>query len=154
MRERIIKFLELENLTSAKFADDIGVQRSSVSHILSGRNNPSYEFIQKILSKYKFISAEWLIMGTGNMVKTIKQGDLFENVMSSVKIPEPVLDKETNIEAKTEQKPDFISESVDNKIIEPSTNELKKSYFPNKQIEKVIILYNDKSFTSYNPEKE
>lgn len=154
MRERIIKFLELENLTSAKFADDIGVQRSSVSHILSGRNNPSYEFIQKILSKYKFISAEWLIMGTGNMVKTIKQGDLFENISPAVKIPEPGISKESNIEAKSEQKNELLSELVDNKMIDASTNELKKPIVSNKQIEKVVILYADKSFSSYIPDQE
>src|SRR5271166_1478026 len=69
MKDRIIKFLAHENLSATKFADEIGVQRSSVSHILSGRNNPSYEFIFKILSRYKYLSAEWLIMGSGQMIK-------------------------------------------------------------------------------------
>ena len=154
MRERIIKFLELENLTSAKFADDIGVQRSSVSHILSGRNNPSFEFIQKILTKYKFISAEWLIMGTGNMVKTVRQGDLFENIPVELTNPSPDVNKGSNIEAKTGLKAEILSESPDNKNFENKIDEFKKVRVTEKSIEKVIILYSDKSFTSYIPDQE
>jgi transcriptional regulator with XRE-family HTH domain len=154
MRERILKFLELENLTSAKFADDIGVQRSSVSHILSGRNNPSFEFIQKILSRYKFINAEWLVMGTGNMVKTVRQGDLFENTPPEVKIPAQGIGNDSNIEAKIDQNTTIISEPVGKLENEASPGELKKFVVSQKQIEKVVILYKDKSFASYIPDQE
>lgn len=69
MNERLQQFLSAENLTSAKLADILGVQRSGLSHILSGRNYPSYEFIRTILSKFPNLSADWLLLGKGRMYK-------------------------------------------------------------------------------------
>lgn len=61
--DRFKYLMKLHNLSASAFADEIGVQRSSVSHILSGRNKPSLEFIQKVLHKYPKVSADWLITG-------------------------------------------------------------------------------------------
>ena len=61
--DRFKYLMKLNNLTASAFADEIGVQRSSVSHILSGRNKPSLEFIQKVLTRYPKVSADWLIAG-------------------------------------------------------------------------------------------
>ena len=69
MNERLQQFLSAENLTPAKLADILGVQRSGLSHILSGRNYPSYEFIRTILSKFPNLSADWLLLGKGKMYK-------------------------------------------------------------------------------------
>ena len=49
MKDRIILLIKAKNLTAAQFADEIGVQKSSISHIISGRNNASLDFVQKIL---------------------------------------------------------------------------------------------------------
>ncbi|HQL70889.1 MAG TPA: helix-turn-helix transcriptional regulator, partial [Bacteroidales bacterium] len=70
MKDRIAKILQEEGLTGARFADEIGVQASSVSHILSGRNNPGTDFLIKILERYRGINPEWLLMGKGEMYKT------------------------------------------------------------------------------------
>lgn len=69
MNNRLQQFLELENLTPAKLADILGVQRSGLSHILSGRNKPGFEFITKLLSKFPRINSEWLLMGRGKPYK-------------------------------------------------------------------------------------
>jgi transcriptional regulator with XRE-family HTH domain len=60
MKERLLEFLKAENKSSAQFAEDIGVQPSGISHILSGRNNPSLDFVLKMLEKYQFLSTDWL----------------------------------------------------------------------------------------------
>ncbi|MGM0375216.1 MAG: helix-turn-helix domain-containing protein [Bacteroidota bacterium] len=65
MQERLQEILEKEHLTPARFAELIGVQRSSVSHILSGRNNPSLDFLRKILLHLEHINPDWLISGRG-----------------------------------------------------------------------------------------
>ena len=67
MVDRIQKLIQAKKLTASKFADQIGVPRSTISHILSGRNNPSLEFLQKILDTYPDIKTEWLIRGDGPM---------------------------------------------------------------------------------------
>jgi transcriptional regulator with XRE-family HTH domain len=70
MVDRILLILKVKNLTASKFADEIGVQRSSISHILSGRNLPSLDLIQKILKTFPEVSSEWLLNGVGPMSKT------------------------------------------------------------------------------------
>ena len=88
MKERIIEFLKKENKTSAQFAEEIGVQPSGISHILSGRNNPSLDFVIKMLEKYSFISTDWLIFGKGSMYKEPGMADLFSNIdLTTEEIP-------------------------------------------------------------------
>ncbi|WP_051536358.1 helix-turn-helix domain-containing protein [Marinilabilia salmonicolor] len=65
MQERIKEILSQERLSPARFAELVGVQRSSVSHIISGRNKPSLDFLQKILTHFEHISPDWLITGKG-----------------------------------------------------------------------------------------
>ena len=62
-RERLKKLIETEDLTASKFAEKIGAQRSSVSHVLSGRNKPSLDFVIKVTNAFKDISLDWLING-------------------------------------------------------------------------------------------
>ena len=67
MKDRILQFLESERISPAEFADKIGVQRSSMSHILNGRNYPSASFIQKMLQVYPLVNSRWLMIGEGPM---------------------------------------------------------------------------------------
>lgn len=67
--DRITKVIEYSEFSPAEFAEEIGVQRSSISHILSGRNRPSLDFITKIKSKFPDIEWNWLITGTGEMLQ-------------------------------------------------------------------------------------
>lgn len=69
MKDRLIKVLNHFGLTATRLADEIGVQRSGISHILSGRNQPGYEFIVKLLTRFPEINAEWLLMGKGTLLK-------------------------------------------------------------------------------------
>ena len=141
MRERILKFLAEGQISSSKFADEIGVQRSSVSHILSGRNNPSFDFIQKILNKYNNVSADWLIMGKGEMfTEQPKQAQLFTEVSENDKYRN---DKEKEVMVKSN------SEKENDKSIELPKAEEKKEV----NVEKIVIFYSDKSFKEYFPSK-
>ena len=151
MKERIIKFLESENLSSSKFADDIGVQRSTVSHILSGRNNPSFDFIQKILLKYKNLNAEWLIIGTGNMIKNVKLGNLFENTSQESNISSEIINEEEILKPKKDK--NEISGIInEQKNTSEKTNKNNNHVTP-RNIEKIITVYSDNTFDLYLPSK-
>lgn len=63
LTSRIIEILKKSGLTPSEFADKIGVQRSAISHITSGRNNPSLEFLIKIKNAFPEIDTDWLIFG-------------------------------------------------------------------------------------------
>jgi len=79
MKERVQEFLRSENKSSAQLAEEIGVQPSGISHILSGRNNPSLDFILKMLERYQFLSTDWLLFGKGSMYRETKMQSLFDD---------------------------------------------------------------------------
>ena len=90
--DRFKYLMKLNNLTASAFADEIGVQRSSMSHILSGRNKPSLELIQKVLTRFPKVSADWLIAG----VTSTEKIELPQNAVSSTVLtssPTPPLNK-------------------------------------------------------------
>lgn len=136
MESRIQKLIGAENLSPTKFADVIGVQRSAISHILSGRNKPSFDLIQRILTKFPRVSSEWLLMGRGEMYKTTIQQRLFD------------VDLKPN-EVKNEVKQPVIQENITN-ISAAKEPEIRVN---ESSIERIIIFYNDKSFKEYFPNK-
>ena len=90
MISRIQLILKTKNISPSQFADQIQVQRSGVSHILSGRNNPSLDFILKILRTYPEIDADWLLFGKGQMVNLTGKPDLAATATEEIKVKAPV----------------------------------------------------------------
>ena len=68
MQERILLLMKSFGMNPTEFADEIGVQRSSISHILSGRNNPSLDLVTKILNRFPEIDSNWLVLGKRSLV--------------------------------------------------------------------------------------
>ena len=66
---RLKKVIDFHQLTASMFADKIGVQRSSISHILSGRNKPSLDFILKVIAEFNEVDMYWLLNGKGTFPK-------------------------------------------------------------------------------------
>ena len=73
LNSRVQKIINYSELSSSEFADEIGVQRSNISHVLSGRNKPSLDFLMKIKDRFPEIQWEWLIEGKGTMVFSEKE---------------------------------------------------------------------------------
>lgn len=148
MKDRIAKFLKAENIASSKFADEIGVQRSSISHIIAGRNNPSLELIQKMLNRFDKINPDWLILGKGDMYRPGKGiPSLFDQGFVETPVTNQILKpKEVEETIKTEQ-------HIENKIDAPVISNDQENTNPakNKRIEKMIILYSDGTFDNYSP---
>ena len=124
MKERLMQLMNHLGMTAARFADEIGVQRSGISHILSGRNQPGYDFIVKTLLKFQDIDSDWLLTGRGNMLKDEK--------------------KSGNSQAKNTG---TIPESVDRQKETGKVTNVNS-------IERVIILNRDGTFDHYNPAKK
>jgi transcriptional regulator with XRE-family HTH domain len=134
MKERILEFLRTENKSSAQLAEEIGVQPSGISHILSGRNNPSLDFILKMLEKYPCLSTEWLLFGKGKMYREQTISELFENSDNLSGKPE---DKEPV--KQTLREPGKLQEKISTDLKEKSG------------VEKIVWFYTDKSFREYYP---
>jgi transcriptional regulator with XRE-family HTH domain len=123
--KRLQELMSYYEISASKLADSIGIQRSSISHLLSGRNKPSLDFILKILDHYPEVSFDWLVKGKGNL----------ENQESSINTP-TLFDNVTNKKESTEK-------SEENKTVKQITNS-------DKSVEKVILLYEDGSFKEYH----
>lgn len=144
MKDRILAFLQSENKSAAQFAEEIGVQPSGISHILSGRNNPSLDFVIKMLHKYSSLSAEWLLFGSGTMYKYASQPTLFD-------IPLPEVVSGVEIAEGTEMPSGPVSSS--NSPETPSEANILRNdeHGKGRILTKVLLFYSDKSFSEYNP---
>jgi transcriptional regulator with XRE-family HTH domain len=156
MQNRLQKFLQAENITPARFADQIGIQRSGVSHILSGRNKPGFDFIEKMLRCYPSLNAEWIITGKGKMYKEIRTASLFDEasatppattlVAPSAQTAAPIVSADQDSEeSATEQ----LTEKHD-----LNTTDITKYNAESKQsvkIAKVVLFYSDNTFIEYSP---
>jgi len=147
MKERILVFLQNENKSYAQFAEEIGVQPSGISHILSGRNNPSLDFIIKMLLKYPSLSADWLLFGRGAMNKYVSQPTLFdtEPLFEAGKAVLPV--EGINVTPVSPDLPEGVESAPDLK-----GKELQEVSNGNKRLIRVMLFYSDKSFSEYRPE--
>ena len=140
MKERILEFLRKENKTSSQFAEEIGVQPSSVSHIISGRNKPSLDFVVKMLQRYDGLNTDWLLFGTGDMYKEQISQDLFAEFDitddSQVSSPSP----QTQHQPSSSPSQSSLTSTSDDP--QPSTSPLPSS----SSIRQVIIIFEDGTF--------
>jgi transcriptional regulator with XRE-family HTH domain len=145
MKERLLEFLRNENKTSAQLAEEIGVQASGISHILSGRNNPSLDFVLKMLERYKFLSSDWLLFGKGSMYTEPQMRNLFDFDEKESRPAEKI-----NPE-KVEKQID-ITTGVVNAKANPSADP-KEFKRPLSEVVKVLWFYDDNTFEEFFPRK-
>ena len=89
MINRINLILQAKNITAKQFAEEIGIQPSGMSHIMGGRNNPSLEFVSKVIRRYPEIDANWLLLGKGEMYMGTKNEE--SKMKNEVMRSEPTL---------------------------------------------------------------
>jgi len=119
---RLKKILDYYGLSATAFSERIDFNRSTISHLLSGRNKPSLEFVMKVLKEFHEVELHWFLNGKGTFPSTPKQS------------------KVENLEAS-----EIISQESNNNTI-PT---FEKSLSSNKEIERIVIFFKDGSFQSY-----
>lgn len=128
-------------MSQAQFAQAIGVQRAAMSHIISGRNNPSLDVIMKILSCFPAINPDWLLLGKGNIFReNAKQPDTLFPSYSTSKI-EVLSDNEVQPSNMKQT-----NEMVDEK------NE-SNSLYTTRNVSKIMVFYSDNTYEMFVPEK-
>ena len=132
MLERILELLKEKNMTPSQFADEIGIQRSGMSHLISGRNKPSLEFILKVLKRFPDVKPEWLLHGTDITV----QADTGTDAVLP-KVPATIFDEPDQPENRQDDRNQRIS----------------KKKGAEKRVERIVVFYDDKTFREYEPER-
>jgi transcriptional regulator with XRE-family HTH domain len=138
--KRLEILLEYYNLNASSFADKIGVQRSSLSHLLSGRNKPSLDFILKILEVFPEVDLYWILNGKGSFPKKVGNNNPIETppaILNSEPITENLFsnipDLKTIIPAVEIKKTDQLHQSISN------------------EVEKIVFFYKDGTFKEFKP---
>ena len=150
--KRLEIILDYYSLNASAFADKIGVQRSSMSHLLSGRNKPSLDFVMKILEVFPEVDLYWILNGTGSFPKTESQTLNLKQETDS-EILKPISPSSLN---ETILGGDLFSEinyKEDEKSEKRNTLEEKNSNFISEEseIEKIVFFYKNGTFKVYNP---
>jgi transcriptional regulator with XRE-family HTH domain len=136
MKDRILAFLKAENKSSSQFAEEIGVQPSGISHIISGRNKPSLDFIVKMLEKYPFLSTEWLLFGKGEMYRDQSMQELFTEAKENEQKP-PV------------NEPGLFVDTIKKEVKMP--HETAPAVKESRDVEKIAWFYKNGTFREYFP---
>ncbi|PIF34755.1 helix-turn-helix protein [Flavobacterium sp. 9] len=150
--KRLEIILDYYGINASSFADRIGVQRSSMSHLLSGRNKPSLDFVMKILDVFPDVDLYWLLNGKGNFPKNEEENSKVKNyeTLETEKTNPPISSNDnfvagdlfSQINYKEEEKaPIRYSSEVKNQNLIPEEGE----------IEKIVIFYKNGTFKAYAP---
>lgn len=124
--QKLEKILDYFQLSASAFADKIGVQRSSLSHLLSGRNKPSLEFVIKITEAFPEVDLYWFLFNKGNFPKSNSS----ENISINEVLP--------------------LKKSEENSKLE--TTKSDKFNFSNQDdVEKIVVFYKNGTFKTYLP---
>jgi possible DNA-binding protein len=170
LNSRVQKIINYSELSSSEFADEIGVQRSNISHVLSGRNKPSLDFLMKIKDRFPEIQWEWLIEGKGAMIFSENEAastpSSYSLEESKINDDEPIItglfsipSEEIEENTKQEEVKSEISEPIQYNIVEntPEISENKnisETEAPAEKgnnIKKIVFFYENGKFEVFEP---
>ena len=141
MKEKLEILCAKSNLTASSLAKALGVEASAISHIRSGRNKPSYDFVVKILRAFPDVNPDWLLLDCEEFLRTgvSSTSPLFPEFGAAAEV--------SNVEA--QKNIEISASSLEEKNV--STDKKLYSSISGKQVKRVIVLYTDGSFESYDP---
>jgi transcriptional regulator with XRE-family HTH domain len=156
-KDRIEKIMLKEEMNSAQFAAEIGIQGSTLSHIINGRNNPSLDVLKKILNRFRTVSSDWLILGVGSMYRIEKQSQaptLFplddetdsNSAFLDVKLTENFSSTSEPIQKKTST---IVQTPSNFSTPEIQTPLLPIVETPSKSVRKIIVYFTDNTFQEF-----
>ena len=139
MEGKLRILMQSENLTASKLAEILEVKPAAISHILSGRNKPSFEMLCKIVNRFPQINPYWLL------------GDAEEMRNSNAPITTP--EKAQPLSGNLFDVPAETSTNCDKSNISENVTNMTLPSFANSNIEKIIIIYRDQTFEELRPKR-
>lgn len=148
MREKLQKLMASEQLTASRFAELLGIQPSGVTHLLGGRNKPSFDLVQKILRRFPHINPDWLLLDNEQMYR------------ADAELTNDQPNQTSNEVAETPVNVEKISAAQNTTISEGSTsanNSIERlatiGAVNRKNVKRVIVLFDDHTFESFEMSK-
>ena len=144
MREKLLVLMKNEGLTSSRLAELLGIQPSGISHILGGRNKPSFDFVQKILRRFPNINPDWLLLDSEQMYRAASENSQpSENSIFSAELTLAPEDAKNDEPASPVKQSEMAT--VNGVVNTATQNALTRG-----NIKRIIILYDDRTFESYD----
>lgn len=149
--KRLEIILDYYSLNASAFADKIGVQRSSLSHLLSGRNKPSLDFILKILDVFPDVDLYWILNGKGNFPKNSDEnrtGIIAEKIISApTPIPQNQIAENLFSPSEIPVVKNIVEDTNSTSIVKENITISTSS----NEIDKIVIFYKNGTFKDYKP---
>ncbi len=144
MNDRFKKLMLHYNMSPSNFADEIGVNRPGISHIISGRNKPGVDLIQKVLKRFPEVSTDWLLMGIGSMLHVDNDGAKIHAEPAETKAAKKPIQSLFQIEEE--------QEIPEEKIVETRQEQPKKhiEIQATSRIKRITVYYQDGSFEDFS----
>ena len=142
MVDRLEQLLKKKHLSPAQLADEIGVQRSGIYHIMKGRNKPGMDFLQKLLTHFPDVNPGWLMIGKGPMFSEQKTNMVEEPAIGNQNNPLPTTTEESISLKRLSENKEYP------KLKKTGANRNLRN------IEKIVVFYDDHTFTEYYPNEK
>ena len=139
MKDRIAHIIRAKNLTAAEFALRLGIQPSNISHLLSGRNNPSLDFVKKLKETFPEYSLDWIIFGRG----PITVSELFPDFTPVQSVPTTPVEEQS-----VESMGQGTLFDQPTEVVAPSA---VPATSPSSTLKQLILLYSDGTFEQISP---
>jgi transcriptional regulator with XRE-family HTH domain len=156
-REKILKIMQAEEMNALQFASEIGIQSSTLSHILNGRNKPSLDVVKKILNRFRTVNADWLILDSGTIYRQEKHSQtptLFppddENISDSANYTSNRR-QNFNTENSSEKSEQPVKTAHSAQIENSAAPETIFTKVADKKVNKIIVYYTDNTFQEFTP---
>jgi transcriptional regulator with XRE-family HTH domain len=148
MKDRIEAIMKREHMTPSSFAESIEIQRSTLTHILRGRNNPSLDVVMKIHQRFKYVNLDWLLYGNGNMInQEITSDDLQRSLFDENEEVRPIP------QADLEYRKEMPLKTAETTYKEPVKEEIRYIEKPPRKIIEIRIFFDDNTFEIFKGEK-
>ena len=155
MREKLLSLMRNEGLTSSRLAELLGIQPSGISHILSGRNKPSFDFVQKILRRFPKINPDWLLLDEGSMYRDTPDSAADAASQATQSVPQLFADTPRDYDV-AQQQSDTTAHVIGGQHPTATPTEVVSAVTAVQKhgnVKRIIVLYDDHTFESYNPSK-
>ena len=152
IKDRIRMIMEREKVPPRVFAETIGVQQSTLSHILNDRNKPSLEVVMKVHQTYNYVNLEWLLYGKGEMIASAEDA----SAVSSNGDCQPSLFDENPVNPSKETiNPENRKEMALAKPLNTPKEIVKQEIIykerPPRKITEIRIFFDDNTYETFKP---
>ena len=153
IQDRLSIFLESESLSKSQFADSINMARAGITHIMSGRNMPSYEFIVNVMEVYPFLDIEWLLTGRGSMYKDGHVPDNNDSgLFSAPPVPQPQIQPQIQPQPQPfkedTQDTQDTQDSLETKPLQSVSTHTDISQ--NHRISRILVCFDDSAYQEFS----